>query len=340
MYSASASSTTEPPVAWFAFCSASIDGRLRDAERAHAVRIEDDLVLAHHAADAGDFGDVRHRLQLELQEPVVERPKLTEVLRAAAVDQRVLVDPADAGRVRPERGARAGRQATLHLVEVLDDARAGPVRIGLVVEQDVDEGVAEERIAAHRLGAGDAQHRRGHRIGDQVLDDLRRLAGEGRADDDLRVGEIRQGVERRLGHRPDARGDQERRRDQDQEAIDDRPANEGGDHFVAPEAILCTSTSSYPEAAAFLEAEVHGVARAHVGERLRIGLAKAHRHGRPLQRRDRAVRDRERVGRRAFDLALRVVDRRCRRWPASMRPLLKPARSCCRARSASAPRSR
>ena len=51
------------------------------------------------------------RLQLELQEPVVERAQLAEVVPAAAVDQRVLVDPADAGRIRPERGAGAGAAA-------------------------------------------------------------------------------------------------------------------------------------------------------------------------------------------------------------------------------------
>jgi len=46
--------------------------RLGDAERAHAIGVEDDLVLTHHAADARDLGDVRHRLQLESEKPVVE----------------------------------------------------------------------------------------------------------------------------------------------------------------------------------------------------------------------------------------------------------------------------
>ena len=88
--------------------------------RAQLVRIEHDLILAHHAADGGDFGDVRHRLQFELQEPVVERAQLTEVVRAAAIDQRVLVDPAHAGCIRAQRNVRARRQPALHLVQVLE----------------------------------------------------------------------------------------------------------------------------------------------------------------------------------------------------------------------------
>jgi hypothetical protein len=41
-------------------------------------------------------------------------------------------------------------------------------------------------------------------IGDLILDHLRRLAGIFGVDDDLRVGEIRDGVERRVAHGIDA----------------------------------------------------------------------------------------------------------------------------------------
>jgi hypothetical protein len=219
-------------------------GRLRDAEGAHAVGIEHHLVLAHHAADARYLGNVRYRFQLELQEPVVERSQLTQVPGAAAVDERVLVDPAHAGRVGAEGRIGACRQTALYLIEIFHDTRPGPVRIGLVVEQDVDEGVAEERITAHGLCARDAQHRRRQWIGDEILDDLRRLARKWRAHDHLRVREVGEGVERRLRHRPQACGDQERRGDQDQEAVNDRPSDQGGDHFTAPVTNLRTSTSS------------------------------------------------------------------------------------------------
>ena len=80
MYSASPSSSTEPPVSWLALRIALDHLVLRDVERAQLVRIEHDLVLPHHAADAGDLGDVGHGLQLVFQEPVLQRAQLREVV--------------------------------------------------------------------------------------------------------------------------------------------------------------------------------------------------------------------------------------------------------------------
>ena len=84
-------------------------------------------------------------LQLVFQEPVLQRAQLAEIVLAGPVDQRVFVDPADAGRIRPERRLGGCRQPALHLVQILEHARARPVQIGAVLEQHVDERVAEER---------------------------------------------------------------------------------------------------------------------------------------------------------------------------------------------------
>ena len=88
--------------------------------------------------------------------------------------------------------------AARHLAQVLEHARTRPVQIGAVFENDVDIGVAEERVAAHRERFRHRQHRGRQRIRHLVLDDLRRLAGKRRLDDDLHVGQIRQRVDRRL----------------------------------------------------------------------------------------------------------------------------------------------
>ena len=72
---------------------------VRDAVGRKLVRIEHDLVLAHHAAHGSDLGHVGHGLQLVLEKPVLQRAQLRDVHLAAAVDQRILVDPTDAGRV-------------------------------------------------------------------------------------------------------------------------------------------------------------------------------------------------------------------------------------------------
>ena len=129
------------------------DLHVRDAESAHPLRIEHDLVLAHHPAHARHFRDVWHRLQFVLEEPVLKRAQLRQIHLAAPVDQRVFVHPAHAGGIGPERGLGLRRQPRLHLVEVFEHARARPVGVGAVLEQDVHERIAEHRVAAHRFCA-------------------------------------------------------------------------------------------------------------------------------------------------------------------------------------------
>ncbi len=77
---------------------------VRNVECAQPFGVEHDLVLAHHAADARDLRDIGDRLQLVLEEPVLQRAQLRQVHLSAAVDERVFVDPAHARRVGPERG--------------------------------------------------------------------------------------------------------------------------------------------------------------------------------------------------------------------------------------------
>ena len=177
MYSASPSSSTEPPASWLALLDRLDDLVCGNAVGAQLVGIEHDLVLAHHAADASP---PRRRsatvFSSYLRNQSCSARSWRESCLPAAVDQRVLVDPADAGRVGPERRPWRWPAGATALVQVLQHARARPVRVGAVLEQHVDERVAEQRIAAHGLRARHRQHRGRQRIGDLVLDDLRRLA--------------------------------------------------------------------------------------------------------------------------------------------------------------------
>ncbi len=108
------------------------------------IGIQYDLILPDHPADACHFGHIRHRLQFIFEKPVLQRAQLRQIHSAATVYQRVLVDPANAGGIRPERGARLRRQARLHLIQILEHARPRPIRIGAILKQNVDEGVAKE----------------------------------------------------------------------------------------------------------------------------------------------------------------------------------------------------
>ena len=159
--------------------------------------------IAAPCADRRDLRDVRQRLQLVFQEPVLQRP-MGEIVSSGAIDEHIRRSSPRPSR-RDQGRLRRGRKAPLHLVEVLEHPGTRPVLVGAILEDHVDELVAEERITAHRLRTRDRQHRRRQRKRNLVLDDLRRLARERRADDHLRIRQVRNRVERRRSHGPHAR---------------------------------------------------------------------------------------------------------------------------------------
>ena len=205
--------------------------RERDALRPQPQRIDDDVVLLDEAADARDLG---HALRLgsgEADVPILQRAQLGE--RHVLGDDGILVDPADAGRVRPKARRDAGRHALCRGVEIFEHAASRPIGIGAVLEDDIDEGDAEEGEAAHHLRFRNGQHRRRQGIGDLVLDHLRRLARIFRVDEDLDIREVGQRVERQGLDGIDAGGDGEDRADQDEDEVARGPRDEAGDHGVA-----------------------------------------------------------------------------------------------------------
>src|SRR5262249_44488194 len=110
--------------------------------------------------------------------------------------------------------------------------------------------IAEERVAAHGLRARYGEHRRRQRIGDLVLDDLRRLPGIGRADDHLHIGKIRNRVERHAVERPNAPCRHHQRGEQHEETVGDRPADETGDHRCPPSVLPAGGAFASPMRAA------------------------------------------------------------------------------------------
>src|SRR2546430_9242469 len=79
---------------------------------------------------------------------------------------------------RPPRSTLFPYTTLFRSVQILEHARARPVRIGAVLEQDVDERIAEHRVAAHGFRSGYREHRRRQRIGDLVLDEIGRAPSE------------------------------------------------------------------------------------------------------------------------------------------------------------------
>ncbi len=75
---------------------------MRDAIGAQPVRLQNDLVLAHRAAERRDLCNIWHGLELIFQEPILDRPQLRKIMFAGAIDECVLVHPADTGRIGTE----------------------------------------------------------------------------------------------------------------------------------------------------------------------------------------------------------------------------------------------
>ena len=141
------------------------------AERCHPVRFQHDLVLLDHSADAGDLGNAGNRLELVAQEPVLQAAQSGKVVPAGPVDERIFVDPPHTGCIGPKRARDAIGQAVLHLVEIFEHARACPVEVGTVLEDDIDIAVTEHRIATDGFRPRHREHGRCQGIGDLFLDD-------------------------------------------------------------------------------------------------------------------------------------------------------------------------
>ena len=120
---------------------APLDCRLDPVERyvvdQQLVGVDLHLVLLDEPADAGDLGHPVDRSEFVPEEPVLDAPQFRQVVPVAP--EHVLVDPAHARGVGPERGVHARRQAVGHVAQVLQHAAAGPVDVRAVLEDDVYE---------------------------------------------------------------------------------------------------------------------------------------------------------------------------------------------------------
>ncbi|MNX81615.1 hypothetical protein D3C86_1133070 [compost metagenome] len=190
--------------------------------------IDLDLVLADEAPDGGHLGDPRHALELEAQVPVLDGAQAPEIM-ALALDG-VPVDVAHPGPVGTEHRGHPGRQGARHRGQALQDPRPGEVEVRLVVEDHVDHREAEGRAAPDRLDVGQALEARRERVGDLVLDDLRATARPLGEDDDLVLGEVRDRIQRGPGDGEGAPADQADQRDEDDEAVANRPFDDALDH--------------------------------------------------------------------------------------------------------------
>ena len=80
-----------------------LDNRLdRQPVSGQRVRVYFDLILLDESADRRHFRHARHTFQLIAQVPILKTAKLRQVVCAGLINQCILIDPPDAGRVRAE----------------------------------------------------------------------------------------------------------------------------------------------------------------------------------------------------------------------------------------------
>ena len=205
-----------------------IDIEERDAVRPQFIGVNVDLILLHEAADTRDFTHAFDGVNLVAQIPILDTPQLREV-EAFALDGVPENLPERRG-IRADDGRDAGRQALLRDVHSLDDARACPVVIHLVFEDDEDHREAEARHAADGLYSRRAGEARGQRIGDLIVHVLGRAAGPVGEDDDLLFADVRDGIDWCVLQREIAANEDGSDADDDEERIPKAPVNERGDH--------------------------------------------------------------------------------------------------------------
>ena len=85
------------------------------AVRDELCRVDPDLVLPRRAAEARHVDDVRHRLELLDQYPVLEGFQLHGVVSGVGAPQRVEVDLADRAEIGADIGLEALRKLTIEM---------------------------------------------------------------------------------------------------------------------------------------------------------------------------------------------------------------------------------
>ena len=134
----------------------------------------------------------------------------------------------------------ARRQAPFDLLQIFEHARARPVEVGAVLEDDENVGIAEHRLRPHSFHMGGGQKRRDDRIGDLVFNDVGRLPVPWRVDNDLHIGDIGQRIERECAlESPDTSQHQRKSAGEYKKAVAGAPVDPACDHLAPAITTIC-----------------------------------------------------------------------------------------------------
>ena len=181
---------------------------LRDGniESRKAVGVDGHLVLLHETADGSHLGYAGDTLQGKLDVVILDGAELSKVMLSRFIHHGIGKSPAETRRIGPQDGIDVGGEFVLYGLQVFQDPASRPVDVRPFLEDDIDEGTSKKRKAAHDLDFRRRKERGGNGIGDLILDEVRAPSEPLRVDNDLRVGQIGDGVQRRVLHRPGSPG--------------------------------------------------------------------------------------------------------------------------------------
>ena len=210
-----------------------LDLLMRDVERLHGGDVRRHPVLAHFAADRDHLGDAAERQKLRADDEVGDLAHLHR--RGAAVaGQRHQHDLAHDRGDRAHLRIEAARKLLADQREPLGHELPRAVDVGAPVEFHIDDRQADAGHRAHPDHARHAVHRGLDRIGDELLDLLRRQAfglGEQRH---RRAVEVGKHVDRDARQHEGAVAHEDERRRQHEQPVAQARRDQDVEHGPAP----------------------------------------------------------------------------------------------------------
>jgi hypothetical protein len=175
----------------------------RYAVGAHRVRIDVDLVLANESSDRCDLRNSARRLQRVADDPILDAAEFVKIPTArriavlVATFQCVPKDLPQSGGIGAERRRHAlGQRSRRKTVEFFQDSRTRPVELRVRLENHVDAREPEHRKAANGTDIRNPQQGYRQRVGDLVLNVLRRASRPIGKNDLLVLTDVRNRVDR------------------------------------------------------------------------------------------------------------------------------------------------
>ncbi|OAV71556.1 hypothetical protein Barb4_00603 [Bacteroidales bacterium Barb4] len=171
-------------------------------KRPHRIGVYLHLILLDKAADRGNIGNAVCRREGILDVEILQRPQFVRI-PAAGRFARLRVPPfervpehlSECRSVRPQSRLNALRQSPRRQrVQFLQHARAAPIELYPVVENNIDERHAEHGRAAYRLHTRNAEQGSGQRIRHLLLNVFGRATHPFRGNNLLIFADIRNGI--------------------------------------------------------------------------------------------------------------------------------------------------